>query len=59
MSDHSNNIFDDDDALDFIIYKSLEKQNREQSGNNKRGQGGCLGFVFLLVIPVSLLMFVL
>jgi hypothetical protein len=28
--DRNDNIFDDDDALDFIIYEELEKQGQER-----------------------------
>jgi hypothetical protein len=41
--DKSDNIFDKDDALDFIIYKELEKQDRER-------KGGCFGVVTLLLL---------
>jgi hypothetical protein len=48
--DRSDNIFDDDDTLDFIIYKELEKQGQERKGG---GKGGCLGMVVLLLLPVA------
>jgi hypothetical protein len=41
-----DNIFDDDDALDFILYEELEKQGQERKG----GKGGCLGIVVLLLL---------
>jgi hypothetical protein len=47
--DRHDNIFADDDALDFIIYEEFEKQGREQKG----GKGGCLGIVVLLLLPVA------
>jgi hypothetical protein len=47
-----NNIFDKDDALDFIIYDELEKQDRERKG----GKGGCLGMVVLMLLPVASVM---
>lgn len=50
--DKNDNIFDQDDALDFIIYEELEKHNRKQDGN----RGGCLGLLILMFIPVVLLM---
>lgn len=45
-----DNIFDDDDALDFILYEELEKQGQERKGG---GKGGCLGMVVLLLLPVA------
>lgn len=29
-NENRDNIFDDDPALDFILYEELEKQNQEQ-----------------------------
>ncbi|MDD3813561.1 MAG: hypothetical protein PHZ02_02855 [Desulfocapsaceae bacterium] len=50
--DKHDNIFADDDALDFIIYEELEKQGQERKG----GKGGCLGVVLLLpAVSVMLL----
>ena len=43
----SDNIFDDDDALDFIIYEEIETHGQERKG----GKGGCLGVVVLLLLP--------
>ena len=51
--DRHDNIFDDDDALDFIIYEELEKQGQER----KVGKGGCFGIVVLLLLPVASVMF--
>jgi hypothetical protein len=45
--DKSDNIFADDDALDFIINDELEKHDQERKG----GKGGCLGVVVLLLLP--------
>ena len=50
--DRNDNIFDKDDALDFIIYKDLEKHRQERKGGN----GGCLGFVVLLLLPAASVM---
>lgn len=50
--DRHDNIFADDDALDFIIYEELEKQGRERQD----GKGGCFGFVVLLLLPVASVM---
>lgn len=51
--DRHDNIFADDDALDFIIYEDLEKQDRERKG----GKGGCFGIVVLLLLPVASVIF--
>lgn len=45
--DRHDNIFADDDALDFIIYEELEKQGQKR----KSGKGGCLVIVALLFLP--------
>ncbi|MDO8946186.1 MAG: hypothetical protein Q7U88_03395 [Desulfocapsaceae bacterium] len=50
--DRPDNIFADDDALDFIIYEELEKEGRERKG----GKGGCFGIVMLLLLPVASVM---
>jgi len=47
--DINDNIFDKDDALDFIIYKDLEKHRQERKGSNS----GCLGIVVLLLLPAA------
>lgn len=47
--DRHDNIFDEDDALDFIIYKELERQDQ----GRKDGKGGCLGIVVLLLLPMA------
>ena len=50
--DRQNNIFADDDALDFIIYEELEKHDQER----KDGKGGSFGIVLLLLLPVASVM---
>lgn len=50
----NDNIFDEDDALDFIIYEELEKQNNEP----KNGKGGCLGTILLLLVPAASMIFI-
>lgn len=39
------NLFDEDEALDFIVYEELQKEE-----NNPKS-GGCLSTIILLVIP--------
>ncbi len=45
-----DNIFDKDDALDYIVYE--EASNNTQRENNK-SPGGCLSLLIVLTIPVS------
>jgi len=50
-----DNPFDKDNALDYIIYEEITKQNKH-IGNNK----GCLSLVVLIVLPAgSLLVWIL
>ena len=51
------NIFDDDDALDYIIYKEMNKQS--QGNHNKPGNTGCLGVLALVVLPVTVIGYVI
>jgi hypothetical protein len=51
--DRNDNIFSDDDALDFIIYEEFEKQGQER----KDDKGGCLGVVVLLLLPAVSIVF--
>ena len=52
MEDHDDNIFDPDDALDYILYENAEKEVNEQRNQN---QSGCLGIIVLLILtPVIL-----
>lgn len=45
-----DNLFDEDDALDCIIFEELEKENKQREPN------GCLAVVFIAAIaPASLL----
>jgi hypothetical protein len=52
-NDGHDNIFDEDDALDFIIYKEVEKQTPEQNSR----KGGYLGIILLLLLPVVSVIF--
>ena len=47
MDDYDDNIFDEDDALDYIIYEEVEKEV-----NDPNSRSGCLGMMLTLVIPV-------
>lgn len=50
MEDHDDNIFDEDDALDYIMYKEVEKE-----ANSPQTKTGCLGVMLILTIPSFLL----
>ena len=45
-----NNIFDDDDALDYILYEDSE---RNIPHSDKRG--GCFILILFLIVPSGLL----
>jgi hypothetical protein len=47
--DGRRGLIDDDEVLDFILYKKITKNDRKQSGGN----GGCLGIIILLLLPVA------
>ena len=46
--DDDDNIFDKDDALDYIMYKEVEKDSQ-----NKPSNKGCLGMVVMFIIPLA------
>lgn len=48
-----DNIFDDDDALDYIIYEEMNKQS--QGNQNKPGKAGCLGAVAVVILPATVI----
>ncbi len=49
-----DNIFDEDDALDFVIYEETENEAAESNKSS-----GCLSFIVVfLTIPSSLLYYV-
>jgi len=47
MDDENENLFDDDDALDYILYEECEKTDK------KNGGSGCLGVLGVLLLPVA------
>ncbi|WP_456386498.1 hypothetical protein [Desulfolithobacter sp.] len=53
-----DNLFDEDDALDYLLYKEYfekDEPHRNSNGNNYRG--GCLGMmVFLVLLPAAWIM---
>ena len=49
MDDYDDNIFDYDNALDYILSEDVEKEV-----NNPQRCSGCFGVLLLLIIPVFL-----
>lgn len=49
MDDFDDNIFDDDDALDYIMSEEVEK-----GGNEPQSNAGCFGVLLVLIVPVVL-----
>lgn len=45
--DRNDNIFSDDEVVDFMIYDECEKKDRGQ-----RRRGGCFSVVSILLLPV-------
>ncbi len=45
-----DNLMDEDDALDFILYKEMQENEKQ------RAKGGCLSMVVILLIPVGILL---
>ena len=50
MEDHDDNIFDEDDALDFIMNEEVEKWDKQP-----QGKSGCLGMIVLTLLPANML----
>ena len=50
MGDHDDNIFDEDDALDYIMYEEVEKEV-----NSPQAKAGCAGMLLVVIIPIILL----
>ena len=56
-----DNIFSDDEALDFMIFEELEKENREKISQREgprepqpQGGSGCLAVFLLILIPIGM-----
>jgi hypothetical protein len=49
MDDFDDNIFDDDDALDYIMSEEVEKGSKEPQSSS-----GCFGVLLVLIVPVIL-----
>ena len=43
------NIFDEDDALDYIMFEEHENMNNQENNKNS----GCFGLVFICIIPAA------
>jgi len=46
----SGGLFDDDPALDYILYKKIRQKRHGRDGN-----GGCLGTLIIFLLPVAAL----
>jgi len=47
IHDDDPGLVDDDPALDFILYKEMEKEDRQP----RQSDGGCLSLVLFLLTP--------
>lgn len=54
MDDYDDNIFDNDDALDYIMQEDVEQRSQQPPN-----QAGCLGLVAVLLLPVSYIYWIL
>lgn len=51
MEDFDDNIFDEDDALDYILFDESEKGDQQPQGG-----AGCLGILLLLILPTGMVL---
>ena len=54
---NDENIFADDDALDYIMYEEVNKQG--QDNQNKPGKAGCLGVLALFALPATVIGYII
>ena len=47
-----DNIFDEDDALDYVMYEEAEKDSKQPVN-----QSGCLGLLLLTIFPSVLIIY--
>lgn len=50
-----DNIFDDDDALDYVMFEELEKNSTQK----KPEKSGCFGVILILAIPCVVFSYIL
>ncbi|MCB2215124.1 MAG: hypothetical protein KQH59_03600 [Desulfobulbaceae bacterium] len=50
MPDNEHNIFDDDNAFDYIMQEEVENNWQPPPGN----KSGCLGLIVLIVTPPTI-----
>lgn len=47
-----DNMFDEDDALDYIFYEEFTESEEESDGTGSSGGSGCLSvFIGLMLLP--------
>ncbi len=51
MEDYDDNIFDEDDALDYILYQEAEEEEKQPKATT-----GCFGLLLVLIIPVGMIL---
>ena len=52
--EEDDNFFDDDDALDFILYEEMKNESAgNQDNQNKPGNAGYLGVMALFILPIT------
>ncbi len=55
MEDYDDNIFDEDDALDYILYQEAEGE-AEGEVKQPKATTGCFGLLLVLMIPVGMIL---
>jgi hypothetical protein len=53
-SEENNGLLDDDPALDFVLYREMERENKRPGSKS-----GCLAGVLLFILPIGNLLYFL
>lgn len=48
-----DNLFDEDDALDYVLYEECEKESK-----NSNRKSGCAGMLVLMLVPSAVVVLV-
>jgi hypothetical protein len=51
LNEHPGLLDDEDPALDFILYKEMEKEDRR---HDRKPKQGCLGLLLLVFLPAGI-----